>query len=120
MGFDLLYKETDGYLLVSVAGKWMPDAAEDAVARINDEAQDRGYDKVLVDAREVGAPQSEFYRFLAGEDIAKTGGSRLRVAILFRPQLIIKFLENTAVNRGARVFVLSDFDEAVNWLVERS
>jgi hypothetical protein len=116
---DLSFKEGDGHLIVRVAGEGTPDSVKLAIKDIAHAAQQRGFTRVLVDARNLSAPKTGFYRFLAGEEIARVWRD-LKAAILYPEELIDKFTENTAVNRGAVVIVLSDLDEALRWLMDSS
>lgn len=75
---------------------------------------------ILIDAFGLSAPKREFDRFLVGEAIAELLPQPMKVAALSRAELINKFAENTAVNRGARFLVCSNEDEALQWLLEES
>ena len=42
---------------------------------------------------------------------------QIHPSVLYPAELIDKFQENVAVNRGANIIVLSDVSEAINWLM---
>jgi len=112
------FEEADGYLLVRFKGDWTPDGVRQAIEDVAKRAQDQGYTRILVDARKLSAPTTGFHRFLAGQDAAKIWGHPLKVAAVYPGELIDKFVETTAVNRGANLVVLSDVDAALSWLME--
>jgi len=113
---NLSFEESDGHLIVRVSGEWIPDSVKLGIKDVAHAAQQRGFTRVLVDAQNLSAPQTGFYRFLAGEEAARRWRG-LKVAILYPEELINKFAEDTAVNRGAVVMVLSDLDDALRWLM---
>ena len=116
MKLDVSFEEADGYLLVRVMGKWTPDAVRQGIEDVAQGAQERGYTRILLDLRKLSAPKTEFARYLAGKHIAEVW-SQLKVAAVSPANLINKFAENTAVNRGANLTVLFDFNEALAWLM---
>ena len=118
MKLDLAFREADGYLLVQVEGEWTPEAVQQGIEEVAQAAEERGHDRVLLDIRNMSGPKTDLHRFLAGEHAAKAWGHplRLKVAAVYKEELIDKFTENVAVNRGANIIVLSDIDEAIEWL----
>jgi hypothetical protein len=65
----------------------------------------------------MSAPASEFDRYLAGKAIAEILGPPFKLAILYPAELINKFVEDTAVGRGADLLVSGDRREALQWLI---
>ena len=116
MALALTFNDADGYLLARLEGEWTPSALSERIRCIASTAQERGYERVLVDIREMSAPARGFYRYSAGEDVAKYFGTSVSVAAVYRAELIDKFVENVAVNRGARFIVVPSFEEALDWL----
>lgn len=55
---------------------------------------------------------------MTGEYLAKVFHPLFKVAAFANPVYIIKFTENTAVNRGAIFQVFSDEQSAIQWLME--
>jgi hypothetical protein len=85
---------------------------------VRDEARQAGLMRILVDALEIAPPSHEFDRFWFGSAVAEFFPAReFKVALLFRPELINKFGEDTAVNRGARFLVIGAEELALEWLM---
>ena len=118
MRLELLFDQADGYLLARVQGKWTTDNVKRAIEEVSAEIRKSGYARLLVDARELSAPQHEYDRFLAGVHIANALRG-IDIAVLYPAELINKFVENVASNRGARLLVGSELDEALEWLLAR-
>jgi hypothetical protein len=54
-------------------------------------------------------------RFFIGEDIAKTLGSKIKLAVVWPDGHINKFTETVAVNRGSFITVVGTISEAEAW-----
>ena len=99
-----------------VGGQWrLPDVFA-LIDRVRDEADAAGFDRAFVDMSRISGPIPEMERFFAGERVAAILKNRIRVAVVAREEYINKFGENVAVNRGARLAVLSSEDHAMAWL----
>ena len=73
--------------------------------------------RLLLDAQEVDFTNlSTMERYFLGEELAKVISYRLAVAIVVPEEIITKFLETVATNRGANMFVVSDLKTAEAWL----
>ena len=73
--------------------------------------------KVLVNALEVkGTNISTMDRFFLGEEISKTFGPKIKIAVAWPAQDINKFAETVALNRGAYIRVMGDINSAEKWL----
>lgn len=78
--------------------------------------RERGYNRVLCDAREVTGPLSELDRYLSGTRVASVLQS-IRFAVLAAPEaLITRFGANVAARRGGHLYPTKDIDEARHWL----
>jgi hypothetical protein len=76
-------------------------------------------ERCLIDCRATQFDIDLFGRFTIGEYAArKLAGRRLWIALLARPEQITRMVENTAHNRGLRMFTTSDVAEARAWLAE--
>lgn len=114
------------YLRATVSGAYTLRAAQDAYDRAVKTAVASGHTRVLIDASGVtGAPtQDERYMlglFVAAEQRVLAAGTPavdVRVAVFARPPLVDpeRFAETVAVNRGAKVKVSEQLDEALAWL----
>jgi hypothetical protein len=78
-------------------------------------------EQCLIDCREARFQIDIFGRFQIGEYAAlKLAGLRVRVALLAREEMITRVIENTAYNRGLRMFTTHDEDAARAWLADRA
>jgi hypothetical protein len=112
-------QETDQHLVAIVSGKLTYGNTKELIDLLESESSKRGYDLFLVDMLQTGPPEKEIHRFYLGEYAASTLRKELKVDIVYPEELINKFFENTAVNRGATLTVVSDRVEALSWLLEQ-
>jgi hypothetical protein len=68
---DISFKECDGYLLVHVKGKWTVYAVSEGIEDVFKKAQELGHTRILLDIRELSAPQTDLHRFFAGKKKSK-------------------------------------------------
>jgi hypothetical protein len=73
-------------------------------------------DKALIDARDLQVNMDTLEMFQAGEDVVSVTSKGLRTAILAREDMLDRFFEDVAVNRGAIVKVFTDLETARDWL----
>jgi hypothetical protein len=111
--------EKDPHLDVICEGAWESGAVTEMLISIKEHATQTSHNLILLNCFKVSAPIYEFDRFLAGKDVAEILGHRFKLAVLYPKNLINKFAENVAVNRGARFFVSFDEDEALEWLHQK-
>ena len=114
------------YLRATVSGPYSLRAAQDAYDQAVKAALSHGHTRVLIDASRVtGVPtQDERYMlglFVAAEQrilAAKVPEVTVRVAVFAQRPLVDpdRFAETVAVNRGAKVKVSEQLDEALAWL----
>ena len=116
MKLELSFEDTGDYLHVRVRGDWKRQEIIAGIRNVAERAQRVGQTRILLDIREFSSPNNELDRFMAGEAIAKFFPSTMKTVAVRSDDLMDKFAENVAVNRGANFMVLSDFDEAVHWL----
>lgn len=116
METQLALEPEDGYLQVTLRGRHPSRTYPELLRSIRDEATRLGLYKILVDGRGLAAPPSEMDRFQVGVAIAELFGQRFKIAIVYRPELINKFVEDVAVNRGADLLVVGDEVRAIEWL----
>lgn len=120
MAIETEFRDADGYLAVESRGEWDQRAIEQSMKKVREEAEDRGYSRVLLDTRGVTRPKGDLYYFLVGEQAAAVWGHTLKVAVVWRQENINYLFENTAVNRGAKVAVFPNEQEALEWLLENA
>jgi hypothetical protein len=114
------------YLRATVTGPYSLRGAQDAYDDVVKAAVAYGHTRVLIDASGVtGAPtQDERYMlglFVAAEQrilASKTPSVQVQVAVFARPPFTDpnRFGETVAVNRGAKLKVSEQLDEALAWL----
>lgn len=115
---EIVFTVLDTHLQVTCCGEWVPAAVTDALERIRDKALQISQPLVLLDWRNVSAPKTEFHRFLAGKAVAELLPPPLRVAAVYHAELITGFAEDTAVNRGTKIFVCDRESDALRWLLD--
>ena len=116
MKTQVVFEPENGYLRVRVRGRYPSGSYSELLRGVLDETNRLRLNKILVDCRDVAAPESEVDRFKLGVAIADLFGQRFKIAILYPPELINKFTEDTAVNRGADVLVVGEEASALDWL----
>jgi len=114
------------YLRATVSGAYTLRSAQDVYDEAVKTAVANGHSRVLIDASAVtGAPtQDERYMlglFVAAEQralAARTPPVEVHVAVVGQRPLVDpeRFGETVAVNRGAKVKVSEELDEALSWL----
>ena len=115
---ERVFQEFEDYLRVTPRLGFEADAIKEALIQVRERASSAGLTRILVDARPIKPPESEFERYLVGKLISEHLGQPFRVAVLYPPEWINKFMEDTAVGRGASLLVCSDESEALQWLRE--
>ena len=106
----------DEYLKITLTGDNLYSEIEDIVMTIKRLAEENDRQKILIDGVNV-PPLSQMERFLIGEMAAKVGGSKYKLALISKPELINKFLETVTINRGGRIIVVGSEQEALSWLL---
>jgi hypothetical protein len=114
---NVSFTDMETHLLVECSGQWEHSAVSDLAARINKSASELSLRLILVDWLKVTSPVTELHRFLAGETVAKVLCG-FKIAVLYPEDLINKFAENTAVNRGGIFLVTHNEEMALQWLLE--
>jgi hypothetical protein len=113
-------QEEDNYLLITSKGDYDVDYITANLPKLVDIASSAKRTRILIDAFSIPPPKSEIDRFFLGQAFAAILRPPLRVALLYPAEFINKFMEDTAVNRGAFLFVSGDKDEALRWLLSDS
>ena len=93
------------------------DAANEALSRIRDHADDNQQHRILIDCAGLSPLQTEMVRFFTGEAIAALLRHPYKTVAILPREMINKFTENVAVNRGATFHVTHDFDAGLGWLL---
>jgi hypothetical protein len=104
------------YLFIEVSEPYSLKLAISTIHEIADRCRAENLYKVLIDLSKVEGNPSIFDRYLAGIEIVRLWGSRIKAAVLARPGMINRMTENTAVNRGVKLLAVSDMESALKWL----
>ena len=104
------------YLFVEVSEPYSLKLAISTIHEIADQCRAENLYKVLIDMSKVEGHLSIFDRYLVGIEIVRLWGSRIKAVVLAKPSMINRVTENTAVNRGAKLQVVSDMASALQWL----
>ena len=104
------------YLFVEVSEPYSLKLAISTIHEIADRCRAENLYKVLIDMSKVEGHLSIFDRYLAGIEIVRLWGSRIKAVVLAKPSMINRVTENTAVNRGAKLQVVPDMESALQWL----
>ena len=118
MSFDTTFTTLPEYLRVDVSGEFSIPNLFGLIETVMREAVAAERKLVLVDARNISGELNEADRFLGGQRSAEVFGSRIKSALLMPADKITKMAELAAGNRGAKLLVTADEDEAVKWLME--
>ena len=116
--FHVDVQETGPYLTAQVRGSLSLQNMKGLVDTVVSESRRRGCNRFLVDMLQTGPPAREMDRFYIGEYLAARFHAGLKVAVVYPSELINKFTENTAVNRGAALRVVGSREEALAWLLK--
>lgn len=118
MPADVRYKEFPGYLQVTALGQWEEADAKEEMEALREEAEKLGITRLLLDVRNLQAPENQMIRFATGVHIAKIWPPPFKLVALADPGLKDGFTENVAVTRGANFKVVTDEKDAIAWLLE--
>lgn len=106
----------DGYLAFRITGAYDYDDFHLAVQLMKDVCVELEREKAIIDLLEVEGNMPDFDRHALGIRFAEVWGARMKAAGLAPPQKVNHFLENTAVNRQARLKVFFSEAPALEWL----
>lgn len=82
---------------------------------------DNGWDRLLVDARRIDAKMSVLDDFEFTQENRSTLLQSVRIAVIHRVDETgrFRFIEDVAVNRGVKMRVFSNPEEAIDWFVAK-
>ncbi|MBI3150899.1 MAG: hypothetical protein HYZ21_02095 [Chloroflexi bacterium] len=104
------------YLFVENFESFSSKALFGLIQEISEHCKRESLDKVLVDLREIRGHISIVDRYELGKEIAKVIGPKIKVAAVAQMNLINYLMENSAVNRGAKIRVFTEIKKALEWL----
>lgn len=108
------------YLLVEFFGEFGVETGKQCVDRMAEACERYCRSKVLLDCRRIKGKLPLFERFQVAEYGATKRRQIRRFALLNRQDILLpdNFVENVVVNRGIRMKIFTDFDEAEVWLTK--
>ncbi|MBN1999993.1 hypothetical protein JW935_20740 [candidate division KSB1 bacterium] len=113
------FQVLNGVLHVRLSGKFpieLLHKGKNVFQPLIDACSHFGCKKALVDARDIQADLGTTALFQTGEDAAFLSHIGLRVALLAREDMLDRFFEDVAYNRGALLGVFTDMSAACEWL----
>lgn len=87
-----------------------------SIQEIGEHCKRESLDKALIDLRDIHGPISILDRYELGKEIARVIGPKIKVAVVAQMNLINYLMENSAVNRGAKIRVFTEIKKALEWL----
>jgi len=118
MALEIQIKEGDTHLSMKAAGPYHPAEVADFLDRANQEAEIRGYRKILLDVSEVAGSVPIADVLVLGEHCARYRERGYRIAIVSREGGIGRFFESIARNRGLILAVVPNQALALEWLID--
>lgn len=115
------FRIEDGILHVGLSGEFPAERLHESANLFKPLAEAcaaNACSRALIDARAVSINLRTLDLYRAGEDIANLTRLGLRVALIAREDMLDPFFEDVAVNRGGRVAVFTDPEEAAAWVKE--
>ena len=108
----------EGYLQFNLTGKYDKGEFLSFPELLKTRCEKEGLNRVLINGLAVkGSNLSTTDRYFIGEKIGLVLRNRIKVAVVWPEKSIDKFAETVALNRGGNMLVLSDYVEAVKWLL---
>ena len=115
--YNTKIEEKENYLLITASGDYNVTQMGSRMKGMVEWAKRTKKTRILIDTLNLDLPKSEYDKFILGEAFASSVRPPLKIAILSPEKMINKFLEDTAVNRGAILFVSSNREDAISWLL---
>lgn len=111
-----VYENRGSYLFVETSEPYSLDLLLSMVQDVADRCQRENLRKVIVDLTQMEGNPSILDRYTIGVEVARICGARIECVAIAKQNMINHMVENVAVNRGAKLKVVSTRDEAVKWL----
>ena len=120
MDVTLEFKSFPHYLLVKGSGQWRERNVRHALQTVHLEAEKQGLTCILIDMRDVSPPANLVTRFFTGVQLATFFKHPYRIAAIGLASWVDHFTETVATNRGAKLKVFTDEQQALAWLLENA
>ena len=110
----------DRIVRASVSGAFSLDNAKTFFLEILRRAREEGLDRILIDARGITTEIPTMARFKFASHMAEQHPHAIKIAFVGREDAVWpdRFLEIVSVNRGVNAKVVTEIEEALNWLAE--
>ena len=115
--YDIKAEEKEHYLYILAGGDYDVSAMQERLEGLKAWAKRTRKFRVLINTLDLALPKNDFDKFIVGEAFGRLAKPPLKIAIVSPTEMVNKFLEDTAVNRGASVFVSTKLGTAVEWLL---
>ena len=111
-----IYENRDSFLFVKITEPYSLKLALTLLQEFADVCKRGQWEKVLVDGLSLEGPISIWDRYQVGEEYVKVMGSKIKVALVARRDLIDLTMENVVVNRTGKLKVFHEVEPALKWL----
>jgi len=111
-----IYENRGSYLFVKITEPYSLKVALSLLHEFADVGKRDNWEKALVDGLSLEGPISIWDRYQVGEEYVKVMGSKIRVALVAKRDLIDLTMENVVVNRSGKFKVFHDIESALRWL----
>ncbi len=110
----------DDIVRVSVSGMFSLANAKAFFQEILCRAREEEIDKILIDARGITTEISTLARFEFGSHMAEQHPNAIKIAFVGSKRAVWpdRFMENVSRNRGVNAKVVTEVEEALEWLAE--
>ena len=109
-----------GVVRASVSGTFNLDNAKTFFQEILRRSHEEEVDRILIDARGITTNVSTTARYEFGKHMAEQHPYAIKIALVGSTDAVLpeRFLEMVSVNRGVNAKVVTEIEEALNWLTE--
>jgi len=111
-----VHENKGAYLFVEAAEPYLLALLLTIVQEVAEQCQKEGLYKVIVDLTQMEGNPSILDRYTIGAEVARIFGAKIQCAAIAKQSMINYMVENVAVNRGAKLKVVSTLNEAMEWL----
>jgi len=111
-----VYDSRSAYLFVEVAESYSRALLLTIIQGVADRCQKEDVYKVMVDLTQMEGNPNILDRYTIGVEVARICGATIQCAAIAKQSVTNYMVENVAVNRGAKLKVVSTLEEAMKWL----
>jgi len=111
-----VYDSRGAYLFVEVAESYSLALLLTIIQEVADHCQKENLHKAIVDLTQMEGNPNILDRYTIGVEVARICGATIQCAAIAKQSVTNYMVENVAVNRGAKLKVVSTLEEAMKWL----